>query len=99
MATTYAKDNLRELWALFGVETDVHHKFREDSGEEALHAHFARVDCRDVEAWTVFPDAEAIRRHLAATIRRRYLAGRVPEIAEPLRVRNHQVVFVAEKAA
>ncbi len=100
VATTYATDNFVELWQLVGRDPlSVRHSFREDTGEEALHRHFSQVERRDVEAVTIFPGATAAREFIASTIQWRHLADRVPEIAEPLRVRNHQIVFVAEKAA
>jgi hypothetical protein len=67
------------------------------TGGEILGAHFDRVACRIVTAWTVFPSAEAVRRYVGATLSRRQLASRVPAIEGPFRTRHVQAVFVADK--
>ena len=100
VATTYATDNYLELWDLVGRDpTSARHSFREDTGEEALRRRFSRVERRNVEAITVFPNPQTARDFIFSTIEWRHLADRVPDFDRPLRARNHQIVFVAEKAA
>jgi len=92
-------DNLREVWALIGDETRNELSFNAVNGAEKLRAHFASVEQRDVVGTLVFPDPEAMRELVAATITRAHLAPRVPAFEGEFRATIRHAVFVAEKAA
>jgi ubiquinone/menaquinone biosynthesis C-methylase UbiE len=99
VAATFGEDNLRELWLLLGETDAPAHPFSRDNGEEALNRHFARVERRDAQAEVIFPNAESLRRYVAASIRRRHLVDRVPDLDTPFRARSSQAVFVAQKSS
>jgi len=97
VATTYASENFRELWQALDDESgNPPLTFGEHNGEDALRVCFAAVERRRVEAWTVFPDASSVREFVRATSTRSHLVDRVGTIDTPLRVSNHQIVFVAD---
>lgn len=96
VATTFGED-MPELWNLVGGDPEQPLAFSLETGTELLRRCFHRVECRRIEAWTVFPTAEEARRYVAATISRAHLADRVPDFNEPFRTRHVQAVFVAEK--
>ena len=98
VAITDGYDHLSELWDVFGEEGRVRLSFSRENGEELLHPHFARVVRQDVEATVVFPDSRAARAYMAATITRRHLADRLPELEAPIAARCSSAVFVADKA-
>lgn len=98
VAATFGEDNLQELWRALGEErTPPPHSFTAQNGAEPLRRHFGRVERRDARGVVVFPDRAAIRRYVAASIRRRHLAGGVADLDGPFRARSTQAVFVAEK--
>lgn len=99
VAATFGELNLVELWRALGEETPPPQPFSRENGYAPLTRHFARVERRAADAIVVFPDDEAVRRYVGATIRRRHLAGRVPRFRGPFRARSSQAVFVADKAA
>lgn len=96
VATTFG-DDMPELWDLLGGDPESPLRFALENGTELLERHFARVECRRVEAWTVFPNADAVRAYVAATLSRRHLARSVAELERPLRARHVQAVFVADR--
>ena len=98
VAATFGEENMRDLWALLGETDAPSHPFSRENGEQALSAHFARVERRDAQAEVIFPNAEAVRRYVGASIRRRHLADRVPDVEGPFRARSSQAVFVAWKS-
>jgi SAM-dependent methyltransferase len=97
IATTFGEDDMPELWNLVGGDPEPPLSFALENGADLLGRHFARVECRRVEAWTVFPDVDAVRSYVAATITRSHLAARVETLERPLRARHVQAVFVADK--
>jgi SAM-dependent methyltransferase len=97
VATTFGAEDMPELWALVGGDPEPPLAFALENGTELLARYFPRVECRRVESATVFPDAEAVRRYVAATPSRAHLAARVPDFHHPLRARHAQAVFVADK--
>lgn len=98
VAATNSEDNLREVWALFGVAAEREHAFSSENGGELLARSFAAVERRDVGGSVVFPDREAVRAYVAASVVRSHLAARVPDFAGPLRARRSVTVFLARKA-
>jgi SAM-dependent methyltransferase len=98
VAVTNAEVNLPELWSLFGERAVRLHGFHAGNGEEILARHFARVEARDARGTLVFPDREAARSYVAASVTRRHLADDLPEWEGPLECTRLSVVFVAETA-
>lgn len=72
--------------------------FRSENGEEVLARHFARLERREARGWVTM-DREAIRRFAESLDEFGSLLIKVPERDEPLRVRRHSTVFVAERPA
>jgi SAM-dependent methyltransferase len=98
VAATFGDANLAELWQLVGMEPESGHSFSRSTGADLLSPPFASVECRDAIGTVVFPDHEAVRRYVAATMVRAHLATKVPGFDGPLRTRTVHSVFVAEKA-
>ena len=96
VAGTFGMENLRELWQVLGDEGSPEVSFVVENGREALLRRFRRVERRDASGTVVFPNTEAVKRYVAATIRRVHLAERVPAFPEPFRATSVQAVFVAE---
>jgi len=98
VAVTNAVEHLQELWDLARRGTSIlRFNFRSDNGEESLRRHFARVKRRDAHGWVTMDDA-TIRRFAASWDALAPLVT-APPVAEPLRVRRHSAVFVAERAS
>lgn len=97
VAVTNAIDHLRELWDLAGRETSVREfTFRSENGEESLRRHFASVARREAHGWTTM-DEDAVRRFGASWEDLGSLVTAGP-FDEPLRVRRHSTIFIAETA-
>lgn len=100
VAATLGEGNLRELWELIGDTTTPRLSFGKTNGAESLGRHFAELEERPAEGTVVFPDREAMRQFVAATITRAHLADRLPkELEFPFRARTQHTVFVARKRA
>lgn len=98
VVVTNAVDHLQELWDLAQRTTSVRRfTFRSENGEEALRRHFGKVERREARGW-VMMDTETIRRFAASWDALASLAT-VGPLDQPLRVRRHSTVFVAEKAS
>jgi len=98
VAVTNGIDHLQELWDLARRETSMRRiTFRSENGEEALRRHFESVERRDARGWLTMKD-EAVRRFAASWDDLASLVT-APPLEEPLRVRRHSTVFVAEKAS
>ncbi|TML57935.1 MAG: class I SAM-dependent methyltransferase [Actinobacteria bacterium] len=97
VAVTNAIDHLQELWDLAGRVTALQKfTFRSENGEESLRRHFASVTRREAHGWATM-DEEAVRRFGASWADLASLVTAGP-FAEPLRVRRHSTIFVAETA-
>jgi SAM-dependent methyltransferase len=98
VAVTNGVDHLQELWELAGRDTSTRHfTFRSEQGGEALQRHFPKVARREARGWLTM-DTDTIRRYAASWEALSDLAGIAP-LDQPLRVRRHSTVFVAEKAS
>lgn len=98
VAVTNAVDHLQELWDLAQRATSLRRfTFRSENGEELLRRHFARVERRDAHGWLTMDDA-AVRRFAGSWDALAPLVT-MPPLGEPLRVRRHSTVFVAESAS
>jgi SAM-dependent methyltransferase len=95
VAATLGEENLADLWRLVDYPRPTR-PFSAENGAEALGRHFARVERRDVEAALVFPNRAAVQRYVDSSFFAPAVEKRVPEVAEPFRVRTVQAVFVAE---
>jgi SAM-dependent methyltransferase len=97
VAVTNAIDHLQELWDLAGRETSIREfTFRSENGEESLRRHFASVTRREALGWTSM-DEDAVRRFGASWEDLGSLVTAGP-FDEPLRVRRHSTIFIAETA-
>jgi ubiquinone/menaquinone biosynthesis C-methylase UbiE len=72
--------------------------FRSENGEEVLARHFPWLQRREARGWVTM-DREAIRRFAESLDEFGSSLIQVPESDEPLRVRRHSTVFVAENPA
>jgi SAM-dependent methyltransferase len=98
VAVTNAVDHLQELWDLAHRASRMgHFNFRSDNGEELLRGHFDHVERRDAHGWVTMDDA-TVRRFAESWDALAPLAT-MPPLGEPLRVRRHSTVFVAQKAS
>jgi SAM-dependent methyltransferase len=98
VAVTNALDHLQELWDLAQRATSMgRFTFRSENGEEVLRRHFARVERREAHGWVTMDDA-TVRRFAGSWDALEPLVT-MPPLGEPLRVRRHSTVFVAEKAS
>jgi len=98
VAVTNTDLNLPELWGRFGRHAVRAHSFNAENGAGILRRHFARVERRDVEGTVTFPDWEAARAYVAASITRPDLADRLEPFDGPLVCTRLIAVFVAETA-
>jgi SAM-dependent methyltransferase len=98
VAATSSHEHLVELWSLVGrnraSEPD---RFFAETGEAALRRHFTNIDRRDVRGEVVFPDVDAVRGYIRASVAHKHLADRVPVIQGSLSATCANAVFVAER--
>jgi SAM-dependent methyltransferase len=97
VAGTLSDENLGDLWALVGASNERHLTFSSANGLEQMEEHFVDVEVREVHGVVVFPDADSMRKLVAADITRSFAAANVPELTEPFRARSHHTVFVGRK--
>ena len=98
VAPTLDDDNLSDLWEFLGSPSDRSLTFSATNGAEQLAPFFAHVEARQAHGVVVFPTPDEMRAYVAANMTRAHLAAQVPDFAEPVRVRTHHTVFVADKA-
>ena len=96
---TLADENMSDLWDFLGSPRERSLSFSSSNGAEQLERHFARVEAREAEGVVVFPTPEDMRQFVAANMTRAHLAAVVPEFENPVKVRTHHTIFVAEKIA
>jgi SAM-dependent methyltransferase len=97
---TLADENMSDLWNFLGSPRERSLTFSTVNGAEQLERHFAHVEAREAEGVVVFSTADDMRQFVAANITRAHLAASVPaNLDEPVRVRTHHTIFVAEMAA
>jgi SAM-dependent methyltransferase len=97
VAVTNGADHLRELWDLAHRASSVgDFSFNSGNAEKSLRHHFVSVERRDARGWTTM-DEETIRGFAASWTDLGALVTAGP-FDEPLRVRRHSTVFVAETA-
>jgi SAM-dependent methyltransferase len=97
VAVTNAVDHLRELWELADQASSAgNFTFNSENAEASLRRHFSSVERRDAHGWTTM-DEETVRGFGASWSDLEALITAGP-LDEPLRVRRHSTVFVAETA-
>lgn len=97
IAATNALDHLGEMWALVGRDRRREPvRFFAETAEPFLRRHFARVERRDVRGVVRFPDRDAVRRYIGASVAHAHLADRVPPLTRPLDATRAAAIFVAE---
>jgi SAM-dependent methyltransferase len=100
VAGTSSHEHLVELWSLVGRNrASEPPRFFAENGEEALRPHFSHVERRDLRSEIVFPDVDAVRRYIGASVAHKHLAARVPHVEGAHTATCANTVFVAEKSA
>jgi SAM-dependent methyltransferase len=96
VAATSSHEHLTELWSLVGRDrASEPPRFFAETAEKPLRRHFGQLERRDVRGEVVFPDADAVRGYIRASVAHKHLAGRVPPFQGPLRTTCASAVFVA----
>jgi SAM-dependent methyltransferase len=98
VAPTLDDDNLSDLWEFLHSPSDRSLTFSSTNGAQQLEPFFAHVEARQAHGVVVFPTPDEMRAYVAANMTRAHLAAQVPDFTEPVRVRTHHTVFVADKA-
>ena len=98
VAVTNSGRNLPELWSRIGLSARRTRTFSAENGGDILARHFARVERRDVGGTVTFPDWEAARRYVAASIIGAHLVDELAPFDGPLVCTRLVAVFVAETA-
>jgi SAM-dependent methyltransferase len=100
VAGTSSHEHLVELWSLVGRNrASEPPRFFAENGEEALRRHFSHVKRRDLRSEIVFPDVNAVRRYIGASVAHKHLAAGVPHFEGSLTATCANAVFVAETSA
>lgn len=98
-AATLADENMSDLWDFLGSPRERRLTFSTANGAAQLEPFFAHVEAREAEGTIAFTSPEDMRQFVAANMTRAHLAAVVPEFTEPVPVRTHHTIFVADKAA
>jgi SAM-dependent methyltransferase len=96
IAATNSDYHLAELWSFVG-HSRIEHSFSLENGEQALRRHFDDVSMERVEGWVTFSDTDAVRGYIRSSIICGHLADSVPALAEPLRARRLNAIFISRK--
>lgn len=99
VAATLADENMSDLWYFLGSPRERTLTFSTTNGATQLEPHFAHVEAREAEGLIAFSSPDEIRQFVAANMTRAHMAAQVPEFTEPVPVRTHHTIFVADKAA
>jgi ubiquinone/menaquinone biosynthesis C-methylase UbiE len=99
VTATLADENMSDLWDFLGSPRERSLTFSSTNGAAQLERHFVHVEAREAEGVVVFPTPEEMRQFVAVNMIRAHLAAVVPAFDEPVKVRTHHTIFVAEKAA
>jgi SAM-dependent methyltransferase len=95
---TLADENMSDLWDFLGSPRDRILGFSSSNGAEQLERSFAHVETREANGVVVFATPDDMTQFVSANMTRAHLAAAVPDFTEPVRVRTHHTIFVAEKA-
>lgn len=99
VTATLADENMSDLWDFLGSPRERSLGFSSANGTEQLERHFVHVEAREADSIVVFRTPADMREFVAANMTRAHLAEAVPEFEEPVHIRTHHTVFVADKAA
>lgn len=99
VTATLADENMSDLWDFLGSPRERSLPFSTANGAEQLAPYFARVEAREAEGVIAFRTPEDMRQFVAANMTRAHLAAQIPEFSEPVPIRTHHTIFVADKAA
>ncbi len=97
VTATLADENISDLWNFLGSPRIRNLGFSSANGAEQLERHFAHVEAREAEGVLVFPTSAEMSEFVAANMTRAHLAAAVPEFDQPVSVRTHDTVFVADR--
>jgi SAM-dependent methyltransferase len=95
---TLADENMSDLWDFLGSPRDRILGFSSSNGAEQLERSFEHVETREANGVVVFATPDDMTQFVSANMTRAHLAAAVPDFTEPVRVRTHHTIFVAEKA-
>jgi len=95
---TLADENMSDLWDFLGSSRERSLSFSSTNGAEQLERCFTNVEVREANGVVVFPSSADMTEFVSANMTRAHLAASVPEFHEPVRVRTHHTIFVADKA-
>jgi SAM-dependent methyltransferase len=96
---TLADENMSDLWDFLGSPRDRMLGFSSSNGAEQLERCFANVEAREANGVVVFTTPDDMTQFVSANMTRAHLVAAVPDFTEPVRVRTHHTIFVADKAA
>jgi ubiquinone/menaquinone biosynthesis C-methylase UbiE len=99
VAATLADENMSDLWDFLGSPRERSLSFSTANGAQQLAPYFARVEAREAEGVIAFRTPEEMRQFVAANMTRAHLAAKIPEFDQPVPIRTHHTIFVADKAA
>jgi SAM-dependent methyltransferase len=97
VTATLADENMSDLWDFLGSPRDRILGFSSSNGAEQLERNFANVEAREANGVVVFANPDDMTEFVSANMTRAHLAAVVPQFTEPVRVRTHHTIFVAEK--
>jgi ubiquinone/menaquinone biosynthesis C-methylase UbiE len=98
VAATLADENMSDLWDFLGSPRERQLTFSTTNGAAQLEPFFAHVEAREAEGLIAFRSPEDMRQFVAANMTRAHMAASVPDFTEPVPVRTHHTIFVADKA-
>lgn len=98
VAATLADENMSDLWDFLGSPRERSLGFSSSNGAEQLERSFANVEAREANGVVVFANPDDMTEFVSANMTRAHLAAAVPDFSEPVRVRTHHTIFVADKA-
>jgi ubiquinone/menaquinone biosynthesis C-methylase UbiE len=97
VTATLADENMSDLWDFLGSPRDRNLGFSSSNGAEQLERRFAKVEAREAKGVVVFAKPHDMTEFVSANMTRAHLAAVVPQLTEPVRVRTHHTIFVAER--
>ena len=95
---TLADENMSDLWDFLGSPRERILGFSSSNGAAQLERYFATVEAREANGVVVFANPDDMTEFVSANMTRAHLAAAVPDFSEPVRVRTHHTIFVADKA-
>jgi ubiquinone/menaquinone biosynthesis C-methylase UbiE len=97
VTATLADENMSDLWDFLGSPRDRNLGFSSSNGAEQLERRFAKFEAREAKGVVVFANPHDMTEFVSANMTRAHLAAVVPQFTEPVRVRTHHTIFVAER--